>query len=236
MRSGLLGGTAAAAQCRRRPPAARPARHPLQARSTTHNIHNRLGAHKSIGPNAQLAIFHDACAMIGTTLAISLHGSAAAWPLAFLCAGKLLVGGLHALGLRRSLAFAVVWAYATAALAVTSAFEGAGAAFWCERLLSIHAASTWMPTALALDRFTGVAPAHFTVGVAFRYTILRFIRWVQWRYRVCVLPGGRSGCWGGGEVGAGCQAAPCAHLHPPAPYPPPPCISCSATPAGRWTA
>lgn len=150
----------------------------VERRPTAIPLTCRLGSHKSIGPNAQLAIFHDASAMVGTALAVALHGSAAAWPLAFLACGRLLVSALHALGLRRQLAFAAVWAYAAAALALNSTFEGAGAAFWCERLLGAAAAERWMGTALALDRFRGVAPPAFSVAWAFRYTLMRFIRWV----------------------------------------------------------
>lgn len=138
----------------------------------------RLGDRKSIGPNAQLAIFHDASAITGIALAVGLHGSSAAVTLGFLAGGRLLVSALRALGLRRQLATAAVWAYAAAALALNCTFEGAGAAFWCERVLGAGAAARWLPTALALDRFTGVAPPAFSVAWAFRYTLMRFVRWV----------------------------------------------------------
>lgn len=96
-------------------------------------------------------------------------------PLAFLCAGKLLVAAAQALQVRRSAATAAVALFSATALALTHTFEGAGVAFWAERLLG--AGSPWVPTAAALNHFTGVAPHHFGVAVAFRYTLMRYVRW-----------------------------------------------------------
>jgi hypothetical protein len=134
----------------------------------------RLGSNKSIGPNAQLEIFHDGNALVGVALAIALHGSGALWPLSFLVNGKLLVHGCQALRLRLAIACGLVWAYAAAALLVNNASEGAGAAFWCLQLPGGGAA--WLPLAAVADSFTGVAPVHFTVGVTFRYMLMRYIR------------------------------------------------------------
>ncbi|EFN53965.1 hypothetical protein CHLNCDRAFT_53485 [Chlorella variabilis] len=135
----------------------------------------RLGSRKSIGPSAQLALFHDGHALVGAALAVGLHGGAAAWPLAFMCVGRALVGAAQALRLRVGVASALVWAYAAIAVLVTNASEGAGAGYWCERLLG--PSSALAPAAAALDAVRGVAPAHFTAGLAFRYTAMRFVSW-----------------------------------------------------------
>jgi hypothetical protein len=72
----------------------------------------RLGSSKSTGPSARLVIFHDGNALVGTALAVALHGSGAAWPLGFLCAGRRLVDACQAHKLRTSVACAAVWAMA----------------------------------------------------------------------------------------------------------------------------
>ena len=118
---------------------------------------------------------------MGTVLAIALHGSGAAWPLAFLCLGRLLVGACQALKVRTRVARAAVSAFAGAALLLNNAGEGTGAAFWCQRLLGAGTGGIGgavLPLAQLLDGFSGIAPVHFTVGVAFRYTLMRYIRQV----------------------------------------------------------
>ena len=143
----------------------------------------RLGSSKSTGPSARLVIFHDGNALVGTALAVALHGSGAAWPLGFLCAGRRLVDACQAHKLRTGVACAAVWVFAGAALLLNTAGEGAGAAFWCQRLLgaggggvggTVGAAA--LRLAHALDRFAGIAPMHYSVGVAFRYTLMLYIR------------------------------------------------------------
>ncbi|KAI7837858.1 hypothetical protein COHA_008345 [Chlorella ohadii] len=134
-----------------------------------------LGSSKAIGPNVQLTIFHDANAIVGMALAIALHGSGAAWPMAFLCAGKLLVAAAQALRLPRSVAATAVGLFCGVALGLTNLFESASLTFWAEHLLG--AGSPWLKTAAALDRFGGVAPTVFGVGVTFRYTLMRYFSW-----------------------------------------------------------
>lgn len=173
----------------------------------------------------QLAIFHDANALVGVALAIALHGSGAACeptrasrndgclplvslmcthsstqqpsctctqhlipthplslllcpslsgPLAFLCAGKLLVAAAQAVRLPRSVAATAVGLFCGVALGLATLFEGASLVFWAEYFLG--AGSPWVKTAAALDRFHGVAPFVFGVGVTFRYTLMRYFR------------------------------------------------------------
>lgn len=133
----------------------------------------------ALGPNAQLNLFHDGNALLGCACCIALHGSGAAWPLLFAVAGRLLVTGCQTLRLRRGVAASAVWAYAAAALLLNSLSEGASAAHWCDALLGADTAARCMPLARAMDRFAGVAPVHYTVGLAFRYTLMRFVRWVH---------------------------------------------------------
>lgn len=181
---------------------------------------SRLGSSKSIGPNAQLAIYHDACMISGVALAVGLHGSGALAPLTFLLAGKMLVSAAQALHLRRIIACAGVLLYAALALALNNACAGAGLSFWAERLLG--AGSRWLPLAAALDRFAGVAPPHWTVGVTFRYTLMRFIRYAG---------AGSGACCGG------CRRCSCATwVLAAAPAPTHPPLLCQPLAAGRWTA
>lgn len=196
----------------------------------------RLGSSKAIGPNVQLAIFHDANALVGVALAIALHGSGAAceltgaagqmgacpWrrdvhpqqrpttqlhlndtlsqphppfpllplssgPLAFLCAGKLLVAAAQAVRLPRSVAATAVGLFCGVALGLANLSEGASLVFWAEYFLG--AGSPWVKTAAMLDRFQGVAPYVFGVGVTFRYTLMRYFRWGACVLHVC-LPWG----------------------------------------------
>ena len=139
----------------------------------------RLGAGggklAALGPNARLNLFHDGNALVGAALAIALHGSGAAWPLVFSVVGRFIVGGCQAIQLRRSVAVVAVWTYAAAALLLNSSSEGAGVAFWAARLLPAR----WLPLAAALGSFHGVAPAHYTIGVTMRFTLMRYVRWVR---------------------------------------------------------
>lgn len=129
----------------------------------------------SLGPNAQLNLFHDGNALVGTALAIALHGTGAAWPVLFAITGRLLVAGCQALRLRTSIAAASVWTFAAAALLINSASEGAGWSYWCSAAGKPDAGRC-MSVAGMLDRFHGIAPVHFTVGTVFRYTLMRFVR------------------------------------------------------------
>jgi hypothetical protein len=139
-----------------------------------------VGSSKRIGPSARLVIFHNCNALVGVALAFALHGSGAAWPLAFLCAGRRLVAACQAHKLCTRVACAAVWAFAGAALLLNSAGEGASAAAWCQRLLGAGGGGVVGAAALrlaeTLDLFAGIAPAHYTVGIAFRYTLMRYIR------------------------------------------------------------
>lgn len=112
---------------------------------------------------------------MGVALAVGLHAGDATWPLAFLAAGRLLVSAAQALRLRVGVACTLVWVYALVALLVSNASEGAAAAHWCARVLGGD--GMCLSAARVLDGFTGVAPPHFTIGITFRYTVMRFIRW-----------------------------------------------------------
>ncbi|KAL4422024.1 hypothetical protein ABPG77_005454 [Micractinium sp. CCAP 211/92] len=140
---------------------------------------SRLGSasgKSSLGPNGQLNLFHDSNALVGTGLVLLLHGTTAAWPLLFAVIGRLIVTSCQALRLRISLAAAIVWMFAAAALLVNSASEGAGWSSWCSAA-GMPEAGRCMSSAGLLDRFSGIAPAHFTTGIVFRYTLMRFVSW-----------------------------------------------------------
>lgn len=123
----------------------------------------------------RLSLFYDGNALIGTALAIVLHGTGAAWPLLFSITGRLLVAGCQALGLRATAAAAAVWTYAAVALLVNCASEGADWAYWCTAA-GLPEGASCASIAAVLDRFPGIAPVHYTIGIAFRYTLMRFIR------------------------------------------------------------
>ncbi|KAL4440280.1 hypothetical protein ABPG75_003281 [Micractinium tetrahymenae] len=129
-----------------------------------------------LGPNAQLNLFHDGNMLVGTALAIALHGTSAAWPLLFAVVGRLLLAGCQMMRLRTGVAAAAVWTYAVAALLVNSASEGADWAYWCNAV-GAPDAGFCASSAAVLDQFTGIAPVHFTVSIAFRYTLMRFVSW-----------------------------------------------------------
>ena len=82
---------------------------------------------------------------------------------------------MQALRLPRWVAATAVGLFSCIALGLNNAFEGAGFFFWAEHLLG--AGSPWLKTAATIDRFGGVAPAVFSVGITFRYTLMRFFRW-----------------------------------------------------------
>lgn len=87
-----------------------------------------------------------------------------------------MVAGVQALRLPRWVTATAVGLFSCMALGLNNAFEGASFSFWAEHLLG--AGSPWLKTAAAVDRFGGVAPAVFSVGTTFRYTLMRFFRLV----------------------------------------------------------
>eukprot|EP00887_Chlorella_sp_A99_P002444 scaffold10.g2444.t1 len=139
---------------------------------------NRLGSKAAAEPTAQLRARHLGATASGLALAAAAHGSGAAAALGAAIAFKLLVDFALRCRLSTGAACAAVWALAAAALGANAALEGGSWEYLAWRFAGAGGASAarrWAAVAAALDRAPGLAPAAFSSGIAFRYTLMRLV-------------------------------------------------------------